>query len=87
MKKRTGIVPWLIAAMVMLFGVNAAVGAESDAQPAAGQPAAMAAPTITIDKTELNNGGTIKVSGQAVAGKPVYLEVWADGHDGARQPF
>ena len=68
MKKRTGIVPWLIAAMVMLFGVNAAVSAETDAQPAAGQQAAMAAPTVTIniDKTELNNGGTIKVSGQAV---------------------
>ncbi len=40
-----------------------------------------AAPTIAIDKTELKNGGTIKVTGQAPAGKPVYIEVWADGHD------
>ena len=80
MKKRTGIRPWLFAAMVMLLGVNAAVGAEPDTQ-AAGQPAAMAAPTITLDKAEINNGGTIKVSGQAPAGKPVFLEVWADEHD------
>jgi len=80
MKKRTGIRPWLFAAMVMLFGVNAAVGAESGAQ-AAGQQPAMAAPTITLDKAEINNGGTIKVSGQAPAGKPVFLEVWADEHD------
>jgi uncharacterized protein len=80
MKKRTGIRPWLFAAMVMLLGVNAAVGAEPDTQ-AAGQQPAMAAPTITLDKTEINNGGTIKVSGQAPAGKPVFLEVWADEHD------
>ena len=79
MKKRTGIRPWLFAAMVMLFGVNVAVGAEPDTQ-AAGQPAAMAAPTITLDKAEINNGGTIKVSGQAPAGKPVFLEVWAAEH-------
>jgi len=80
MKKGTGIAPWLFAAVVMLFGVNAAIGAEPSAQ-AAGQQPAMAAPTITLDKTEINNGGTIKVSGQAPAGKPVFLEVWADEHD------
>jgi hypothetical protein len=33
--------------------------------------------TIRIDKTSLNNGGTITVSGTAPIGKPVYLEVWA----------
>lgn len=37
-------------------------------------------PTINIDKTTLKNGGTIKVSGQAPAGMPVYLEVWAEDH-------
>ena len=36
-----------------------------------------AAPTLQIDKTSLNNGGAIKVTGKAPAGKPVYLEVWA----------
>jgi len=75
MNKRTGIVPWLLAAMMVLFGVNGATGAEADTQAAT-----MAAPTIVIDKTEINNGGTIKVSGQAPAGKPVFLEVWAADH-------
>ncbi|HEX8947508.1 MAG TPA: sulfite exporter TauE/SafE family protein [Dissulfurispiraceae bacterium] len=34
--------------------------------------------TLQVDKTSLNNGGTIMVTGTAPAGKPVYLEVWAD---------
>lgn len=33
--------------------------------------------TLSIDTTAISNGGTIKVTGQAPAGKPVYLEVWA----------
>lgn len=74
MRRKTGFGPWLFAAMVLLFGVGTGVAAEADA------PAAVAAPTITIDKKELNNGGTIKVSGQAPAGKPVYLEVSAAEH-------
>ena len=37
-----------------------------------------AAPTIQIDKTSLNNGGTITVTGTAPAGKPVYIEVWSE---------
>ncbi|MBF0376485.1 MAG: sulfite exporter TauE/SafE family protein [Desulfamplus sp.] len=37
-------------------------------------------PTINIDKNTIDNGGTIKVSGQAPAGMPVYLEVWAADH-------
>ncbi|OGW47790.1 MAG: permease [Nitrospirae bacterium RBG_13_41_22] len=36
------------------------------------------APTIQIDKTSLNNGGTITVTGTAPAGKPVYVEIWTD---------
>ena len=72
MKQRGMILPWCFAAMVALLGAQAAQAAET---PAAG------AVTVTIDKTEINNGGTIKVSGQAPAGKPVYLEIWADGHD------
>lgn len=35
-------------------------------------------PTLQIDKTSLNNGGVIKVTGKAPAGQPVYLEVWAE---------
>ncbi|MBF0230350.1 MAG: sulfite exporter TauE/SafE family protein [Desulfamplus sp.] len=37
-------------------------------------------PTINIDKNTLENGGTIKVSGQASVGMPLYLEVWAADH-------
>jgi len=79
MNMRKGVVPWLFAAMVMLVGSNAAA-VEGEGQPAVQQAPASAGVTITIDKTELNNGGTIKVSGQAPAGKPVFLEVWAADH-------
>lgn len=34
-------------------------------------------PTVQTDKTSLDNGGTIKVSGTAAPGKPVFLEVWS----------
>lgn len=82
MKKRVGIGPWLFSAMVMLFGVQAGTAAEPGTAAPAGQAAAAAltAPTLSIDKTEINDGGVIKVSGQATAGKPVYLEVWAAEH-------
>jgi len=40
--------------------------------------AGAAAVTLEIDKTSLSNGGTISVKGTAPAGKPVYIEVWAD---------
>lgn len=34
--------------------------------------------TAQLDKTSLNNGGKIVITGKAPAGKPVYIEVWAD---------
>ncbi len=34
--------------------------------------------TAQLDKTSLNNGGKITVTGKAPEGKPVYIEVWAD---------
>nr|WP_321467100.1 sulfite exporter TauE/SafE family protein [uncultured Desulfobulbus sp.] len=67
MKTRITIIPWLLAAMIAFCG---AVPASAD------EGTSVAAPTITIDKTELNNGGTIKVTGQAPAGKQVFLEIW-----------
>lgn len=72
MNTRGMILPWCFAAMLALLGAQAALAAET------AEPGAV---TVTIDKTEINNGGTIKVTGQAPAGKPVYLEIWADGHD------
>ncbi|HTY04022.1 MAG TPA: sulfite exporter TauE/SafE family protein [Rhodocyclaceae bacterium] len=32
--------------------------------------------SVSIDKTQLDNGGVITVSGAAEPGKPVYLEIW-----------
>ena len=74
MNKRGMMLPCFFAAMALLFGAGTAKAVETVAGD-------LAAPTITIDRTEINNGGTIKVTGQAPAGKPVYLEVWAEGHD------
>jgi hypothetical protein len=74
MKKRIGILPWLFSAMLVFWGANAGIAAENDASTS------MTVPTISIDTTELNNGGVIKVSGQAPAGKPVFLEVWSVDH-------
>lgn len=79
MKKRTWILPWFFAAAALLLGSTTQAAEETKAAPAAGE--VVAAPTITIDKSEINNGGVIKVSGKAPAGKPVYLEVWADERD------
>jgi len=67
MKTRNTVISWLLAAMIAFCG---AVQASAD------EGTGTAAPTITIDKTELNNGGTIKVTGHAPAGKQVFLEIW-----------
>ncbi|MCX8026288.1 MAG: sulfite exporter TauE/SafE family protein, partial [Thermodesulfovibrionales bacterium] len=42
------------------------------------KPAEQQSVTLEIDKTSLNNGGSINVKGTAPAGKPVYLEIWAE---------
>src|SRR5208283_577054 len=34
--------------------------------------------TLQADKTSLNNGGNITITGTAPAGKPVYIEVWSE---------
>ncbi|MCI0468805.1 MAG: sulfite exporter TauE/SafE family protein, partial [Nitrospirae bacterium] len=51
---------------------------KADAKPAAAMTAPAMQPTIQIDKTSLSNGGTITVTGTAPAGKPVFIEVWAE---------
>ncbi len=50
----------------------AAMAEEKKAEDTAG------AITAQIDKTSLDNGGAITVTGNAVPGKPVYIEIWAD---------
>ncbi len=34
--------------------------------------------TLQADKTSLDNGGTITITGRAPAGKPVFIEVWSE---------
>jgi len=91
MKMRRVFLPWLFAVIAVVFSINVAGATETDA-PGMVTPTSvnaagvaetdltdMVPPTITIDQTELNNGGIIKVTGKAPAGQPVFLEVWAEG--------
>jgi hypothetical protein len=52
-----------------------AMPAAAAAAPVA-DAAPMVAPTISVDKTSLDNGGVITVTGQGTPGKPVFLEVF-----------
>lgn len=81
---------WIIAVAMLLVWCGPVGAAESmpagegavAAQTAAPAAADQAGPvTLRIEgNSTLNNGGTIRVQGQAPAGKPVFLEVWADAH-------
>ncbi len=71
------------AAVFILYqtGVFAQKPAELRAQPEKAEakaPGEAPAVTIQIDRTSLDNGGTVTVKGTAPAGKPVCLEVWAE---------
>ncbi len=58
-------------------------GANTATQAVAENQAGSAALPVTLrieGNTTLNNGGTIRVTGSAPAGKPVFLEVWSEGH-------
>jgi len=59
----------------MAIGLFLCTSGATIAKTAVRPKAAPPTVTIQIDKTALNNGGTIKVAGKAPAGKPVYLEV------------
>ncbi len=72
MNTKARMLPWCLAAMMALVGANSGMAAQEDGAEAV---------TVTVDKTEINNGGAIKVTGKAPAGKPVYLEIWAEGHN------
>jgi uncharacterized protein len=41
------------------------------------QAASPSQPIVQVDKQSISNGGEITITGQAPAGTPVYLEVWA----------
>jgi uncharacterized protein len=68
----------LLALSIQCSGLAATVVVPSPAPTATPQPApATVVPTLQTDKTTLDNGGTIKVSGKAAPGKTVFLEVWS----------
>ncbi len=50
------------------------------AQETTSSPGGEAIPAVTIqlDKTSLDNGGTVVAAGTAPAGKPVFIEVWSE---------
>jgi hypothetical protein len=65
----------LLAALAACLSLSSLPAGAADA--AADARAALAvAPSITVDKTSLGNGGTITVTGKAEPGKPVYIEVF-----------
>lgn len=68
---------WSIALITLLFmfSQNSVLAIESNKDVSAPSVNNV---SISIDKTSLNNGGVITVTGSAPVGKPVYLEVWAE---------
>jgi hypothetical protein len=60
----------LLAALAALALVGVSI------TPAFAEDAPPVVPTVNIDKTQLDNGGVITVTGTAEPGKPVFLEVW-----------
>lgn len=66
MKVKFSMVP-LLALVMMVLPIT------QQAQAQEGAPA----PTITLDKTTLDNGGEITISGQAPAGSQVYIELFS----------
>ena len=84
MKVKFSVLP-LLALVMMALPITPQAQA-TEAAPAS-------APTITLDKTALDNGGEITVSGQAPAGAQVYIEVYsadkkvrANRFDGKKDP-
>ena len=65
-------------APVAATAVPPATGAEATAPAPAVAPPLPPTVTFTIDKTAVDDGGTVTVKGQGVPGKSVYLEVWSE---------
>ena len=68
-----------IFAIVLFVVLLTAGNGRASESPSATQPAGeQQTVTARIDKTTLNNGGTVVITGKAPAGKPVYLEMWSE---------
>jgi hypothetical protein len=68
----------VLLAMIFLMTVGTAFAKAASSMKPPEKKAVPEQVTLLIDKNSLNNGGTIIVTGKAPAGKPVYLEVWAE---------
>ena len=80
MGKNMKSLPWFVLAFTLILGSHTLRADETKATTAEQTPApavAIAPPTITLDKTSLQGGGSIKVSGKAAPGMPVYIEITA----------
>jgi hypothetical protein len=74
MKEKFRFLSWLAVALMLMLGtLNAQSSwAENEAVATATDQGGV---TINLDKTTLNNGGQIEVTGKAPAGKAVFIEV------------
>ncbi len=63
----------LAASLLLGFPVAHATTPEAASADAPPPPVV---PVFTVDKTSLNNGGVVTVTGQAAPGRPVYIEVF-----------
>lgn len=66
---------WMAALTALLLS-GIAQSADDPAKAAAAREALARAPSITVDKTTLDNGGSIAISGKATPGMPVFIEVF-----------
>lgn len=65
----------VLSVLLLILGISFPVSAAAIGQKSAVIPPVPERITLQIDKNTLDNGGTIKVTGKASAGAPVYLEV------------
>jgi hypothetical protein len=65
----------VLAVLLLIVGISFPISAAAARQKPAVKQSAPERITLQIDKNALNNGGTIKVTGKAPAGSPVYLEI------------
>ena len=72
MKEKFWFLPWFAVALMLMIGVQSSRAEE--------QAAAAGGITVNLDKISLNNGGEVKITGTAPAGKAVYLEIYNDSH-------
>lgn len=77
-QQETQVPPPSSGAAESLRGAGAPPVPAGEARPPEAKAEQAGIPTIRVDKNSLDNGGTVVISGNAPAGKPVFLEVWSE---------